>query len=95
MALGIGLPEIFVLLIVLVAVFGSKRVTEAAKDIGKASGELSKAKKEYQDVVENLDKELTQLASEPTQRTPTSKSSSKPTQTAKAKRAKKGVAQHG
>lgn len=79
MPFGIGLPEIFVLLIVAVAIFGSKRVSEVAKDLGEASTEFSKAKKDLDKVIDKVGKEIeTQITD-----------SQEPSKTKKAKESKK------
>jgi TatA/E family protein of Tat protein translocase len=53
---NIGTPEIIIITLVLIVFFGSKRMSEMARQLGEASKELKKAKKEAKeslDVVKN------------------------------------------
>ena len=40
--LGIGLPELVVILVIVLLLFGSKRLPELAKSIGQSVGEIRK-----------------------------------------------------
>ena len=54
--MSIGLTEIILILIVVVLLFGSKRIPELAKALGKASHEYKKAKETLEDEVKSLNK---------------------------------------
>lgn len=45
--MNLGLPEIILIVLVLIIVFGSKRMTDMAKNAGEAGKELKKIKKEF------------------------------------------------
>jgi TatA/E family protein of Tat protein translocase len=47
--MNLGLPEIVLIVLVLIIFFGSKRITDLAKDAGIAGKELKKIKKEYKE----------------------------------------------
>ena len=51
----IGLPELVVIFVVALLVFGPKRLPELAKALGKGMGELKRA---FQDVKEQVDTEF-------------------------------------
>ena len=53
---NVGLAEIILIIAVLVGVFGKKKTTEIARDMGGASKELKKFRKEYQETLEELKK---------------------------------------
>jgi TatA/E family protein of Tat protein translocase len=53
---NIGLPEIILIGLVLVIIFGSKRITDIAKDAGTAGKELKKIKKEYGEAKNEIEK---------------------------------------
>ncbi|MEX0587361.1 MAG: twin-arginine translocase TatA/TatE family subunit [Patescibacteria group bacterium] len=58
---NIGPAEAIIILIaILSAVFGRKKTTEIARDVGQASLEFKKAQKEYKDAVEDLKKPVTE-----------------------------------
>lgn len=47
---GLGLPEIvLIVLVVGILFFGSKKITDFARSIGRASGEFKKGKKEIEE----------------------------------------------
>ena len=54
----IGLPELIVIFVVALLVFGPKRLPELAKALGKGMGELKKA---FQDVKDRLRRNLKKL----------------------------------
>jgi len=63
---NIGPAEAIIILIaILSALFGSKKTTEIVRDVGGASKELKKARKEYQDAVEELKKPITEALEAP------------------------------
>ena len=53
---NVGPAEIILIIAVLVGVFGKKKTTEIARDMGGASKELKKFRKEYQETLEELKK---------------------------------------
>lgn len=54
---NIGLTEIIIIILVLIVIFGSKRITSLAKQAGEAGKELKKIKKEYHEAVKEVNKE--------------------------------------
>ena len=60
--MSIGLPEILLILLVVLLVFGAKRIPEIARALGKASFEFKKAKKEIEKETDSLMKESETLA---------------------------------
>lgn len=54
--MNLGLPEIILIVLVLIIVFGSKRITDIAKDAGAAGKELKKIKKEYGSAKKEIEK---------------------------------------
>ena len=60
--MSIGLPEILLILLVVLLVFGAKRIPEIARALGKASFEFKKAKSEIQKETDSLMKESETLA---------------------------------
>jgi len=55
---GIGLTEIIIIVLVLIVFFGSKRISELARQAGQATKELKKIKKEYKETLQELNREL-------------------------------------
>lgn len=60
--MSIGLPEILLILLVVLLVFGAKRIPEIARALGKASFEFKKAKTEIEKETDLLIKESETLA---------------------------------
>ena len=54
---GIGMPELIVVLIIILVLFGASRLPEIAKSLGKAIKEFKKAGKEIKSDVEEITKE--------------------------------------
>lgn len=54
--MNLGLPEIVLIVLVLIIFFGSKRITDLAKDAGIAGKELKKIKKEYKEASKEVEK---------------------------------------
>jgi len=50
------MPEIILIVLVLIIVFGSKKITDLAKDAGEAGKELKKIKKEYSQAINEVEK---------------------------------------
>lgn len=59
---NVGPAEIIIIIAVLVGVFGKKKTTEIARDMGGASKELKKFRKEYQEALEELQKPIDETA---------------------------------
>jgi len=55
---GIGLTELIIIILVLIIFFGSKRITQLARQAGQATKELKKIKKEYKETLQELGREL-------------------------------------
>ncbi|MDK2858447.1 MAG: sec-independent protein translocase protein TatA [Verrucomicrobiota bacterium] len=60
--MSVGLPEILLILLVVLLVFGAKRIPEIAKALGRASYEFRKAKTEIQKETDSLINESEKLA---------------------------------
>lgn len=54
--MNLRLPEIVLILLVLIIVFGGKRMTDMAKGAGKAERELKKIKKEFGNAKKEVEK---------------------------------------
>lgn len=54
--MNLGLPEIVLILLVLIIMFGGKRMTDLARDAGAAGKELKKIKKEFGEAKKEVDK---------------------------------------
>jgi len=52
---NLGSSEIIIILLILVLLFGSSKISEMAKDLGKTSRDLKKIKKEYEDALSDTD----------------------------------------
>jgi len=81
--MSLGIPEIIVILVVVLVLFGGKKIPELARGLGKAQAEYKKAK----DAIENEVSELTAEANASSTRAPKKKASVK--KTAKKSTAKK------
>lgn len=81
--MSLGIPEIIVILVVVLVLFGGKKIPELARGLGKAQAEYKKAK----DAIENEVSELTAEANASSTRVPKKKASVK--KTAKKSTAKK------
>jgi sec-independent protein translocase protein TatA len=54
---GIGMPELVVILVILLVLFGASRLPQIARAMGKSIGEFKKGVKEGQDETVKTDKE--------------------------------------
>ncbi len=54
---GIGMPELVVILIILLVLFGAAKLPEIGKSLGKAIKEFKKAGKEIKNDIEEVTKE--------------------------------------
>ncbi len=60
--MSIGFTEIFLILVVILLLFGSKRIPELAKALGKASYEFKKAKETLKKEAEGLAEDAEKIA---------------------------------
>jgi sec-independent protein translocase protein TatA len=54
---NIGLPELAIIILVLILLFGSKKIKELARQTGEAGRELKRVKNEYKETVAEIKKE--------------------------------------
>ena len=47
----IGMPELFMIFIVILVLFGAKKIPELARGFGKATGEFKKAREEFENEI--------------------------------------------
>ncbi len=62
---GIGIPELLIILIVALIIFGPKRLPELGKALGRGMAEFRKASSELQDAMHKLEAESRQKKEEP------------------------------
>lgn len=55
---NIGSKEILIIALIILFLFGSKKLTEWAKGLGEAGRELKKAKKEFSSAMDEADKDI-------------------------------------
>lgn len=67
---NIGSGEIIVVLLVLIFLFGGKKIPELAKGLGESSKEIKKAKKEIQQAIADITKDEDQEPKQPSQEGP-------------------------
>lgn len=53
--MSLGIPEIIVILVVVLVLFGGKKIPELAHGLGKAQAEYKKAKEAFENEVNELD----------------------------------------
>lgn len=59
---GLGLPELIVIFVIALVVFGPKKLPDLGKSIGRAMAEFKKAQQEFQDSVQAEMKEVEKTA---------------------------------
>ena len=55
--MSLGWPEIILILIVVLMLFGANRIPEIARSLGKATREFNRARDEFADEIKNADSE--------------------------------------
>jgi TatA/E family protein of Tat protein translocase len=59
---GLGLPELIVIFVIALVVFGPKRLPDLGKSVGRAMAEFKKAQQEFQESVQAEMKEVEKTA---------------------------------
>ncbi len=59
---GLGIPELIVIFVIALVVFGPKKLPDLGKSIGRAMAEFKKAQQEFQDSVQAEMKEVQKTA---------------------------------
>ena len=59
---GLGIPELIVIFIIALVVFGPKKLPDLGKSIGRAMAEFKKAQQEFQDSVQSEMREVQKTA---------------------------------
>jgi sec-independent protein translocase protein TatA len=54
----IGMPEMIIIFIVILLLFGAKKIPDLARGFGKASGEFKRAKDEFEREITQAEKEV-------------------------------------
>lgn len=54
---NIGTAEILIVILILILLFGSSKITDLARGLGEATNEIKKVKKEIEDAKEEINKE--------------------------------------
>ncbi len=58
---GLGIPEIIIILLAIgILLFGSKKITELARSMGRFTGEFKKGKHDIEAEIKNAETEVTQ-----------------------------------
>ena len=60
--MSIGIPEIILIVVVVLLLFGAKRIPELARSLGKAQSEYKKAKDALKEEAEDLQKTVEKVA---------------------------------
>lgn len=88
--MSLGISEIILILIVVLVLFGGKKLPELARGIGKAQAEYKKAKEAIEDEVNEFKAEIEKSAKEEKdKKTPTKKKTAKKTASVKKTSGKK------
>ena len=58
--MSLGLPEIIFILLIILLLFGAKRVPELARSVGKSVKEFKKGMNSIEDEIENSENDLTE-----------------------------------
>lgn len=88
--MSLGITEIILILIVVLVLFGGKKLPELARGIGKAQAEYKKAKEAIEDEVNEFKAEIEKSAKEEKdKKTPTKKKTAKKTASVKKASGKK------
>lgn len=56
---GLGGPEIAVIFLVVLLLFGAKKIPELARGLGKSMGEFKRAREEFEDEIHRAEAEVT------------------------------------
>ena len=67
---GLGMPELVLIFLVILLLFGGKKLNDIAHGLGKSQKEFEKAKKEYEEVLTQKGKEEAPPEETPTNNTP-------------------------
>ena len=60
LAFALGGPEIAVIFVIVLLLFGAKKIPELARGLGKSMGEFKKARTEFEDEIRNAETEAEQ-----------------------------------
>lgn len=55
---SLGAPEIIVIFVVILVLFGAKKLPEFAKGLGKSMGEFKKARQEFEDEIHRAEHDV-------------------------------------
>ncbi|MBQ7659373.1 MAG: twin-arginine translocase TatA/TatE family subunit [Alphaproteobacteria bacterium] len=82
--MSLGITEIILILVVVLVLFGGKKIPELARGLGKAEAEYKKAKEAIENEVSEFKAEVEKAATiEPKKKTPAKKPAKKPVKKAK------------
>lgn len=82
--MSLGITEIILILVVVLVLFGGKKIPELARGLGKAQAEYKKAKEAIENEVSEFKAEVEKAATEETEKkAPAKKPAKKPTKKAK------------
>ena len=62
---NLGGPEIFIIFVVVLLLFGAKKIPELARGLGKSMGEFKKARSEFEDEIQRAADDVSLEASKP------------------------------
>ncbi len=83
--MSLGMTEIILILVVVLVLFGGKKIPELARGLGKAQAEYKKAKEAIENEVSEFKAELENASKEDTKKKTSGKKSAKKQSTKKAK----------